>query len=398
MIAYNQTFINNLAILKKAKQWYAHGFISAEQMAVILKKYHVDFYDPNIFVKIGLFIFTTITISATLGFYVLFAFTASNGLEFSDLFPIITSIIFATGCVAALELFIRNKMIYRSGVDEALLYSAYGFILSAVLFIVDSDSSNGMLIAFILFLPFLIAGCIRYIDSISSILTVLCVYAIYFLTLLNLGDIAKLIMPFALMFLSAVIYLFVKKQKKNEAFLPWRNCFIAAESIALIIFYLSCNYFVIRESSIEFFDMNLAEGEDIPLAFVFYTLTALIPIGYIFIGLKNKDKISLWIGLLLVAIAVLTFKYYFSLGHPEVTLTIAGMIMILIAYFSIRYLKTDKLGITFKEDVDEDNFLKTNAEALVIAQSFSQQVHTPQQANNDLGGGDFGGGGSGGKF
>ena len=144
--------------------------------------------------------------------------------------------------------------------------------------------------------------------------------------------------------------------------------------------------------------MNLAEGEDIPLAFIFYALTALIPIGYIFMGLKNKDKVSLWIGLLLVAVAVLTFKYYFSLGHPEVTFTIAGTIMILIAYFSIRYLKTDKHGITFKEDVDEDNFLKTNAEALVIAQSFSQQVHSPQQANNDLGGGDFGGGGSGGKY
>ncbi|MBN8697870.1 MAG: hypothetical protein J0L87_15170 [Bacteroidetes bacterium] len=398
MIAYNQTFINNLAVLKKAKQWYAHGFISSGQMSAILKKYHVDFYDPNIFVKIGLFIFTTITVSAALGFYTLFAFTASNGLEFSDLFPIITSIFFAIICIAALELFIRNKMIYRSGVDEALLYSAYGFILSAILFTVDNDSSNGALISSILFLPFLAAGSIRYLDTISSILTVLCVYVIYFLTLLNLGDIAKLIMPFALMLLSAFIYLMAKKQKKKDAVLPWKNCLIAAESIALIIFYLSCNYFVIRESSIEFFDMNLAEGEDIPLAFIFYALTALVPIGYIFMGLKNKDKVSLWIGLLLVAVAVLTFKYYFSLGHPEVTFTIAGMIMILIAYFSIRYLKTDKHGITFKEDVDEDNFLKTNAEALVIAQSFSQQVHSPQQANNDLGGGDFGGGGSGGKF
>ncbi|MCK6648190.1 MAG: hypothetical protein L6Q66_00910 [Bacteroidia bacterium] len=48
--------------------------------------------------------------------------------------------------------------------------------------------------------------------------------------------------------------------------------------------------------------------------------------------------------------------------------------------------------------IDEDNFLKTNAEALEIAQSFSQQVHSPQQANSDLGGSDYGGGGSGGKF
>jgi hypothetical protein len=278
------------------------------------------------------------------------------------------------------------------------LYSALGFILSGILFSIDDDSTNGMLVTSILFLPFLIAASIRYIDTIASIFTVLCVYTLFFLFLLKLGDIAKLIMPFALMILSAAIYVIAKKQKQKAFLLPWKNCLIAAECIAMIVFYLSCNYYVIRESSIEFFDMELAIGEDIPLAFVFYFLTASVPLLYVFMGLKNKDKISLWIGLLLVAIAVLTFKYYFSLGHPEITLTIAGIIMIMVAYFSIRYLKMDKHGITFKEDIDEDNFLKTNAEALLVAQSFSQQVHTPQQPENNLGGGDFGGAGSGGKF
>jgi len=398
MIAYNQEFITNLALVKKAKQWYARNFISDAQMATIQKKYHTDFYNPNLFVKIGLFIFTSIAVSAALGFYTLFCFTASNGLELSDSFPIFTCVFFAALCIGGLELFIRNKLIYRSGVDEALLYSALGFILSGILFSIDDDSTNGMLVTSILFLPFLVAASIRYIDTIASIFTVLCVYTLFFLFLLKLGDIAKLIMPFALMILSAAIYVIAKKQKQKAFLLPWKNCLIAAECIAMIVFYLSCNYYVIRESSIEFFDMELAIGEDIPLAFVFYFLTASVPLLYVFMGLKNKDKISLWIGLLLVAIAVLTFKYYFSLGHPEITLTIAGIIMIMVAYFSIRYLKTDKHGITFKEDIDEDNFLKTHAEALLVAQSFSQQVHTPQQPENNLGGGNFGGAGSGDKF
>jgi hypothetical protein len=402
MIAYNQEFINNLALIKKAKQWYARNLLSDVQMANIQKKYPINFYNPNLFVKIGLFIFTNIAISAALGFYVLFCFTGSNGLEHSDVFPVVTCIIFATLCMVALELFVRNKLIYRSGVDEALLYSTLGFILFAIAYSVGTYNDNAVLISALIFLPFLIIASIRYIDTIVSIVALICVYIILFLLLLKTGDIAKLIMPFFLMLLSAAFYFIAKKQKQKEVLLPWKKCLVAAECIAMIVFYLACNYFVIRESSISFFYMVLNEGEDIPLAFVFYALTALVPIAYVFMGLKKKDKISLWIGLLLVAIAALTFKYYFSLGHPEISLTIAGIVMIVIAYISIRYLKTDKLGITFKEDIDEDNFLKTNAEALLIAQSFSQQVHSSQPENNvgntDFGGGDFGGAGSGGNY
>ena len=169
--------------------------------------------------------------------------------------------------------------------------------------------------------------------------------------------------------------------------------------MALLVFYISCNYFVIRESSIEFFNLNLQEGEDIPLAIVFYILTALVPILYVYYGLKRKDKVLLWIGLALIAAAAFTFKYYFSLGHPDVSLTLAGIAMIAIAYISIKYLKTPQKGITFEKEIDEDNFFKTNIEAIIIAQSFSQQADSIQtESTTEFGDGEFGGAGSGGKF
>ena len=118
---------------------------------------------------------------------------------------------------------------------------------------------------------------------------------------------------------------------------------------------------------------------------------------YLFFGLRAKDKLLVWVALLLIAISALTFKYYFSLGHPEVSLTIAGLVMMALAYVSIKYLVTDKKGITFKDDPNEDNFLKTNAEALVIAQSFGTHAQ-PTDTGVEMGGGEFGGGGSGNKF
>ena len=85
------------------------------------------------------------------------------------------------------------------------------------------------------------------------------------------------------------------------------------------------------------------------------------------------------------------------MGHPEITLTVAGLIMILVAYFSIKYFKTDKHGLTYKEELDENSFLKSQAEALALVQTFGQQPTSINKTEN-FGGGEFGGAGSGGNF
>jgi hypothetical protein len=414
MIAYNRTYLENKGLVEKAKYWFAKKLISSEQMALVLDKYNVRFYTPAIFIKIGLFIFTYILIGAAISMYSVIFLLFDKNMD--EGFGTFTSFLFAAGSFAALELLIKNKNLFRSGIDEALLYAGLGFLIAALCFLFGDifDKENTFLFYCILLLPILGAAVVRYTDRLVAMLLAICLYAAYFLLILKLGDIAKMIMPFALMILSAVIYRLTKgpslispKGRSLGAQTPslwegwggpYKSCIVVFECVALIVFYLACNYYIIRESSIAFFDMSLAPGEDIPLAFVFYILTAIVPIAYVYFGLKRKDKVLLWIGLVLVAAAALTFKYYFSLGHPEITLTLAGTVMIIIAYVSIKYLKTPKHGITFEEEKDEDSFLKTNAEALIIAQSFSQQGQSQQQSDTNLGGGDFGGAGAGGKF
>lgn len=396
MIAYDTTLIRNLAIVKKAKQWYSHQLISTEQMRTIQKNYKTEFYNPNLFIKIGLFLFTWIAIFAALGMYaVLFHSAFDSSLKG---FFIFTCLFFAAICIAALELFIKGKHIFRSGVDECLLYTAIGFIFSGIAYLFHnvSNDQNNILLICIIVVPFLIAGVIRYSDRLVSLVLGITLYTIFFLLLLKFGEIAKMIMPFALMLVSVFLYFIIKKQQQRRELFYWNHCLVIFECLALITFYLAGNYFVIRESSINFFDLKLNTGEDIPLAFVFYILTAIVPLTYIYFGLKRKDKTLLWIGLILVAAAALTFKNYFSLGHPEIALTISGMVMIIVAYAAIRYLKTPKHGLTFKEEIDEDSFLRSNAEALLIAQTFTP--HTTPSSDPELGGGSFGGAGSGGSF
>ncbi len=399
MIAYNEILLSNLLVVKKTKQWFSRDLINGAQMASVLNKYPIEYFKPNIFIKVGLFLFTLFLISAGLGLFSLVTMSIFMNDNSFEGYSIVVSIVFGGACVFFLEKFIQWRNWYSNGIDDALLYSALSFIFSAVAFSISNNlnDEDGLLLLCFIYLPFLIAAAVRYIDRVVTIFMVVCIYTIFFLLIMKIGDVAKFIMPFAFMALSAAFYFIVKKQMYLPQIIHYKGCLKVIKSIALIVFYVSGNYYVIRESSVEFFHLDLNEGQDIPMALIFYAFTAFVPLLYLFFGLRSKDKLMVWAALLLIAVSAITFKYYFSLGHPEVSLTIAGIMMIVLAYASIKYLINDKNGITFKDDPNEDNFLKTNAEALVIAQSFGTHAQ-PIDTGVEMGGGQFGGGGSGDKF
>lgn len=398
MIAYNKTTLSNLRIIKKAKQWYSQKLLTTEQFAIITSRYLIGFYTPNIFIKIGLFLFTCVSISAALGLFCLMFWQAFGNND--NAFVVFLCLLFFPVCVLLLETFIKQKRMYKSGVDQALLYAALLFIGFGigVLFKDPFNNTNNTFLFIIILIPILTAASIRYADILVTFCLSLCCYTIFFLLLLKLGTIAKVIMPFAFMVISMLTYLKTKQLDNKPNFINWQSCIKIFESVALIVFYLSGNYFVIRESSIQYFNLTLNNGQDIPLAIFLYLFTALVPIGYVYFGLKRKDKTLLWIGLLLIVVASLTFKNYFSKGHPEIIGVIVGIAMILIAYVAIKYLKLPKHGITFEEDLDEDNFLKSNAEALLLAQSFHQQTYQQPENTTGFGGGTGGGGGATGNW
>jgi hypothetical protein len=398
MKAYNADIIKNSFLKKKAAFWHANKLISDEQYATILQKYSASFQASNVFVKIGLFIFILFIVLASLGIYSLLFSSIMYSSDGMVGFWVFTCVLFAAACFFVLELFIKNKNIYNSGTDEALLYIGLMFLGVGIFLATDEISSDSPLLYFFTALPFITFAVIRYADRITTLVLSFFVYAILFLVIMKLGDVAKLIMPFALMLFSVALYFQLKKFKNKTELFYWKPCIAVVECFALLVFYLACNYYVIRESSVEFFSMDLQPGQDIPLAFMFYILTATVPLAYVYFGLKRKDKTLLWSGLILLAASALTFKYYFSLGHPEIALTASGTVLILVAYFSIKYFKTPKHGITFEEQIDEDSFLKTNAEALIIVETLTHKTTQASQDGVEFGGGQSGGAGSGGNY
>ena len=294
MIAYNKQELTNILVLEKAKEWNRKEKLSNEQYLHALVKYKTKLYNPNVFIKLGLFVFTLISLSS--GFGILSLFLSVFRLEYYYILCLLYAII----CVIALEYSIPNTNHYKSGIQQALLYTALGFTFFFVIkfFTKSLDDSNSILSISIIFLPILSAAIIRYSDRLISFLLIGSVYTAYFLLIMKLGDVAKLIMPFAFMLLSVGIYFIVNRIKEMEGLIFWKDCITVFECVAPIVFYASGNYYVIREASVKFFAMHLSVGQDIPLAILFYLFTALVPFCYIFWGLKQKNKILLWLGLL----------------------------------------------------------------------------------------------------
>jgi hypothetical protein len=136
-------------------------------------------------------------------------------------------------------------------------------------------------------------------------------------------------------------------------------------------------------------DLQLQEGEDIPFAWLFYILTVVIPVAYLYFGIKKKDIVLIRVSLVAMAFAVFTFKYYFSLGHHEITLTSGGIILIGIAMWLFRHLKTSRNGYT-AENILSEKWGSANISAFVISQTMGGN-RTPEHTET---GGTFGGGGS----
>lgn len=79
-------------------------------------------------------------------------------------------------------------------------------------------------------------------------------------------------------------------------------------------------------------------------------------------------------------------------------LTFGGLVLFVIAYFSIQKLKNKEEGLTFKPDRINNSNAILNAEALIVASTFGMKPEVKTDSPMDFGGGGFSGGGSGGSF
>lgn len=377
--AYNETWIQHLDMQRVSRSWQEKNLITAAQFEQVKIHFPESFYRPGIFVKIGLFLFTLLAGCFFSGFLSLFILHGGGDMALAAL-----SILCSASFFFALEFFIKDRKLFHSGIDNALLYMATSAALIPV-FILLNDLRIWQYCVFMLIIQMLVS--LRYADVFTTLIGVIVLYA-FFANLLVSFPLGKALLPFALMLISGIIY-FVNHKKQD---VYYRDCQTVIEIAALIVFYLGGNYYVVREGNALLADILTPVAPQIPFSILFYLLTAAIPLLYLAMGLKNKDRILVIIGLLITGFSCFTYRYYFNIIPIEVSLVLAGAFLIALSVFCIRYFKTPKFGLT-DEKLEKRNL--ANLEAMLVAHHFGQ---APAEKNLEFGGGDFGGGGSGNAY
>lgn len=214
---YNETWIRNLAVQEISERWYFKNLISQVQFEAVKTNFPEHFYRPGIFVKIGLFLFSTIACAFFIGFISLL-FTNTSGKTFA----VITFICFL--CLSfLLEYLIINRKLYHSGTDNALLYAAIGLLASTVFILFEHLEFWQYCV---LLLIVLVAATYRYADMLTTAGSFLTLFTLM-ANLMMKVSLGKALLPFAVMALSIAIYYLMKKLKiriTKIAGLYWKLC------------------------------------------------------------------------------------------------------------------------------------------------------------------------------
>lgn len=390
MKAYNTQWVVNDAVIKTAQKWFKQGFLTNPQLEEIKKVYTVDYANPNIFLKIGLFVFTILAGSfsgSILAFFIVTPFQDNYNMAF-----IFQSFIMGIAFVFLLENFIKSHKLYHSGVDNALIYMAVSAFCTTI-FMIFENAHLPTPIFLLLFLPLYVIATIRYADAVICTLMYFLSLGIIITTALE-WTWGKTLLPFIVMISSAIAHYFTLKQYKRQDFLYYETCLNILKTLSLITFYLGGNYLIVREGNALINNLSGTVSPQIAFAQIFYFFTLMIPVFYIVWGLRKHDRLILTLGLLTTAFSIFTYRYYFSVLPLEIALTVGGFLLVVLAGFAINYFKINRKGYTYQPDSD---FEGMNLEALLMSEAIQSKI--PQQGDTfRFGGGDAGGGGAGGEY
>ncbi|PWV45896.1 hypothetical protein [Chitinophaga sp. S165] len=389
MIAYNSKTLDNLHVQEQAEKARETNCVTPEEYQAIKAAYPVDLYMPNPYMRIGIFILTIIILMFSFGLFALM-FNAGGEAAMGVL-----CFIFGAGAYALAEFMVRDKKHYKSGADAALLWAAGIGILSGLGVATDLDAPGWVwcFVTLILSIFFVL----RFADVSMIIIAHLSLLGLVFSLCESGGGMTRVVTPFMVIITSAGVYFQSVILTRIHTYRHYKRCLEMLQVCALITLYLGGNYFVVREVSIEMFNLDLQSGQSIPGGWIFWILTVALPLVYIYAGIRKKDRILICVGLLLIAAMVYTIRYYHSVAPIEVAMTLGGMVMLGIAYGLIRYLKEPRHGFTAASSDERHAIEAIQIESLIIAQTMSHAA-TPRPDQMQFGGGSGGGGGASGDY
>ncbi len=390
MEAYNKELLLNTLVAEKAEELYDGNFISIEQFQNINRTLPKLVGSRNNIIRIFFFFLGTFLYGSICGMISLIYLTTLDDSTIWNLAPFL----FAAVGIASMELLItKNLKFYKNGIDDA-------FVLGIVLCIAVGLGLQSEFESWVISLSVFISAGLCYFRYINiPALLVSCTAFVATVTFVMIQYImyGSAVLPILLAVVSAFVYQIISKNINHISKPLYFQGTTFTKYFAAIVFYLSLNYAVITELSVVLMPNLTPNTFSSLMSYLFIILTAVVPIAYIYKGIKEKDKPLFVIGLLAVAVSYATLRYYVQFMLVEVEMIFGGLLIFFASYLIMKKIKNNVQGVTFLPDrLATDN--AAQLEILASVAQFRGNTTATESSPMEFGGGGFSGGGAGESF
>lgn len=380
MIAFNRELLENTFLVDSAEDLHDAKFISKDQLKAAKEKFPTLKTHNNLFIRIAFFLLGCFCYSSASGTVALVC------SPLMDQYQIVLFLLAALGIFATEGLALHNY--YAHGLDDAAILGMQICLVGAF-----GATFESVPVALAVAIVISAACAIRYLHTISVVICIGSIVGLIVNLVIEYHVIPELYLTFVLFILAIALFVAHRKLSKTDHARFYVNPLRAMQLCSLLVGYFSVNYLVVRELAQDLIQIEVAEGKDIPLAFVFYFLTFAIPIAYMIYSIKEKNRLMLWTGLFTLGFSIFTIRYYYHIMPPEWALLMGGIVLAVVSLALIRKLKHRETGITFEKDRMHPS------QALSLAQTVIVNSHAipnvPSKDPMEFGGGGFSGGGAG---
>lgn len=388
MLVYKKQDILNLEFQDTAKAAMEAGLISKEENTAIQKAYPATLYIPNLFLRIGLGILTLIISLAVLGVVFL---EIKSGNSYSGIFFFVGAIL-----LVALEIAIHVKGIYQGGIDDVLLHTGIVFILSSIAVRDSTNPALGQAVLSLVACILYLLAFLRYLDRLAIVGAFAGITVLLHAVIIGLLHWPLLVLLSITAIVIAELYLLIGYLLKKQELVNYHPGFRLSKYLLVIGGYACFHLWVAENLYAEYPRGNNLGHPHSGMLLVYWSWTILYPVFVVILGIRKRSRpwIRLGIGLLL---SLLLFLQWHEHPMPdELAALIIGLLLIITAYFVIKYLKINDSIFNDRPGRDSAG-LDALLPAILLGTIEPAGSNTPQ-SSTQFGGGSFGGGGAGGEF
>ncbi len=400
LILYPPQQEENIYIRKQAQAWRRSGLITEAQLNAINDHTNIQLRQTNLFFRILFFVFTLLCAGAIVGLFVwLLDIREPN-------FAAITLILFGAVFYVAAEYLAGKHLLYRHGVEEALVIIAMVHFCAGCGILFSENHFTLTQIRIVVPALFAITACWIYLRFGFLYAAAISIVALCFIPFqFNLSPTTERLMLLSVLCVIFIFSLLADQPDiedfQKDRYAKMQACLLAAIYLTINLQILGLAGLIMRDTHVVHLNPQLFSPS---FYWSSYVLTFLIPAAAVYWGIKSRKRLIINVGLVMACATLATNKSYLGWTRYAWDPVILGIMLVGLSLIITRWLNSGadrrRFGFTARDILkpEECGISPADVAAALTPGVIDAQQPQAHPEEKYFGSGTSGGGGAEGKF